>query len=342
VEVPAPEPVAAPISLDPPRRFVYSYWTVRASHDPRLTVGLIGLGNMGTAIAERLLEAGYPLLVTNRTREKAVALQARGAVVASTPRDLAAQVDVIVTSLADDDALEAVAKDVVASARPDSVLVDVSTVSAAVSARVASLAEAADVAYLRAPVSGNPSVVRAGNLTFIVSGARETLERVEPVIRAIGPTIHHVGDGEQARIVKLAINSMIAGLAQLMAEALVLGEGAGVSRAALLDVMGSSAAGAPFVKYKTEPLLRDDFSATFTTALMEKDIDLVLDAADEAGVELPIAREMKRRLRAAVEAGYADDDFIALFLHLRKASGLEEAKAPPASVSEQPEQEVVR
>jgi 3-hydroxyisobutyrate dehydrogenase-like beta-hydroxyacid dehydrogenase len=303
---------------------------------------LIGLGNMGTAIAERLLEAGYPLLVTNRTREKAAALEARGAVVASTPRDLAAQVDVILTSLADDDALEAVATEVVASARPGSVLVDVSTVSPGASARVASLAEAAAVAYLRAPVSGNPSVVRAGNLTFIVSGAQETLEHVEPVLRAIGPTVHHVGDGEQARIVKLAINSMIAGLAQLMAEALVLGESAGVSRAALLDVMGSSAVGAPFVKYKTEPLLRDDFSATFTTALMEKDIDLVLDAADEAGVELPIAGEMKRHLRAAIEAGYADDDFIALFLNLRKASGLEEVAAPPASVSDKPEQEVVR
>jgi 3-hydroxyisobutyrate dehydrogenase len=84
--------------------------------------------------------------------------------------------------------------------------------------------------------------------------------------------------------------------------------------------MGSSAAGAPFVKYKTEPLLRDDFSATFTTELMEKDIDLVLDAADENGVDLPIARELKTLLRATIEAGYADDDFIALFLHLRSAS----------------------
>ena len=135
---------------------------------------------------------------------------------------------------------------------------------------------------------------------------------------------------------KLAINLMIAVLAQVMSEALVLGEAAGVSRAALLDVMGSSAAGAPFVKYKTEPLLRDDFSATFTTALMEKDIDLVLDAAGEAGVELPLAREMKTHLRAAIDAGYADDDFIALFLHLRSASGLATAAAPPARVSELP------
>jgi 3-hydroxyisobutyrate dehydrogenase-like beta-hydroxyacid dehydrogenase len=225
----------------------------------------------------------------------------------------------VVTSLADDEAFEEVAGRVVAAAPPGTVLVDMSTVSPNASARVASLAELASVRYLRAPVSGNPSVVRAGNLSFIVSGARETFDDVEAVIRAIGPTSHHVGEGEQARIVKLAINLMIAVLAQVMSEALVLAEASGVSRAVLLEVMASSAAGAPFVKYKTDALLRDDFSATFTTALMEKDIDLVLNAAAEAGVELPLAREMKAHLHAAIDAGYGDDDFIALFLHLRSA-----------------------
>ncbi len=283
-------------------------------------MGLIGLGNMGTAIAERILDGGFPLVVYNRTPQKAEALAARGAAVAKTAADLAARADVVVTSLPNDEALEAVASEIVPHARPGTVLVDVSTVSPAASARVASRADAASLEYLRAPVSGNPTVVRAGNLSFIVSGPRETLERVEPLIRTIGPTVHHVGAAEEARVVKLAINLMIAGLAQLMSEALVLGEAAGVSRAALLEVMGSSAAGAPFVKYKTEPLLRDDYSATFTTALMEKDIDLILDAADENGVELPIAREVKGLLRATIEAGYADDDFIALFLHLRSAS----------------------
>jgi 3-hydroxyisobutyrate dehydrogenase-like beta-hydroxyacid dehydrogenase len=280
-------------------------------------VGLIGVGNMGTAVAERLLEAGFSVTVFNRTPEKAEALAARGANVAASPAELLDQVEVLLTSLADDDALLEVAGDAVAHARPGLVFVDLSTVSPAASARVAELADAAGIEYLRAPVSGNPSVVRAGNLSFIVSGDRETLTRVEPVLLAVGPTIHHVGDGEQARIVKLAINLMIAGLGQLMSEALVLGEAAGVSREALLEVMGSSAAGAPFVKYKTEPLLNDDFSATFTTALMEKDVDLVLDAAEDNGVDLPLARELKALLRATIESGYADNDFMALFLQLR-------------------------
>ena len=289
-------------------------------------MGLIGLGNMGTAIAERVLEAGYPLVVQNRSLEKAAPYVDRGATLADTPTELAEEVDVVLTSLADDEAFEHVAEKVLAAAHPASVLVDLSTVSPAASARVASLADEASVDYLRAPVSGNPSVVRAGNLTLIVSGPREALDRVEPVLRAIGPAIHYVGDAEQARVVKLAINLMIAGLAELMSEALVLGEMSGVSREALLEVMGSSAVGAPFVKYKTEPLLADDFSATFTTALMEKDIDLVLDAARQSVVELPLAQHLKALLRAAVEAGYADDDFMALYLHLRGATSEEVAR----------------
>jgi 3-hydroxyisobutyrate dehydrogenase-like beta-hydroxyacid dehydrogenase len=284
---------------------------------------LIGLGNMGAAIAERLLSAGYSLVVHNRTRAKAEPLREKGATPAETAAELAATVDVVLTSLPDDDAFESVAASVAEAARAGTVFADFSTVSPQVSARVASLVEPASVLYLRAPVSGNPSVVEAGNLTFIVSGPRAALERTEPVLRAIGRTIHEVGDGEQARIVKLAINLVIAGLAQLMAEALVLGEAAGVSRAALLETMGDSAAGAPFVKYKTEPLLQDDYSATFTTNLMAKDLDLVLEAADGAAVRLPLAGELKELVRGTIEAGYGDDDFMALFPHLRDVSNQE-------------------
>ena len=282
-------------------------------------MGLIGLGNMGSAFSERLLDAGYDLAVHNRSREKAEPLAARGASVADTAADLAAAADIVLTSLPNDDAFESTAASVAASARPGTVLVDTSTVSPGVSARVAALAERASVLYLRAPVSGNPGVVRAGNLTFIVSGPPAGLVRAEPMLRAIGSTIRPVGDAEQARVVKLAINLIVAGLAELMSEALVLGEASGVSRAALLETMGNSAVGAPFVKYKSEPLLRDDYSATFTTTLMEKDVDLVLEVADAAGIRLPLAGEIKELLRSAVEAGYGDDDFMALFLNLRSA-----------------------
>jgi 3-hydroxyisobutyrate dehydrogenase-like beta-hydroxyacid dehydrogenase len=281
---------------------------------------LIGLGNMGTAIAGRLLAADCDLAVHNRSLDKAEPLRAAGARVFETAAALAEAVDVVLTSLADDEALESVAANIVSGARPGTLLVDLSTVSPAASARVAALTDEAELLYLRAPVSGNPSVVQAGNLTFIVSGPREALERAEPTLLTIGRSVHEVGEAEQARVVKLAINLVIGGLAELMAEALVLSEASEVSRAALLETMGDSAAGAPFVKYKTEPLLRDDYSATFTTRLMEKDVDLVLEEAASAGVPLPLAAELKRRIRAAVAAGYGDDDFMALYLNLREHS----------------------
>src|SRR4051794_35153903 len=253
---------------------------------------------MGAAVAERLICAGYDVAVWNRTPEKAAPLTELGATLAAGPGELAGGVSLVLTSLSDDCAFESVAADVVSSARPGTVLADLSTVSPGASARVAAIAEAAGVLYLRAPVSGNPAVVRAGNLSFIVSGPAEALQQVEPVLLAIGRSVHVVGRGEEARIVKLAVNLVIAGLAQLMAEALVLGEASGVSRAALLEVLCDSAAGAPFVKYKAEPLLRDDYSATFTTALMEKDVDLILEAADDAGVDLPVTGQLKSLLRA--------------------------------------------
>jgi 3-hydroxyisobutyrate dehydrogenase-like beta-hydroxyacid dehydrogenase len=293
---------------------------VSSGRDPRPAIGLIGLGNMGTAIAERLLAAGCDLAVHNRSLEKAEPLRAAGARVFETAGALAEVVDVVLTSLADDAAFGSVAAEIASAARPGTLLVDMSTVSPAASARVAALTDEASLLYLRAPVSGNPSVVQAGHLTFMVSGPREALERAEPTLLTIGRSIHEVGEAEQARVVKLAINLVIGGLAELMAEALVLSEASGVSRAALLETMGDSAAGAPFVKYKTDPLLRDDYSATFTTRLMEKDVDLVLEEAASAGVPLPLAAELKRRIRAAVAAGYGDDDFMALYLNLREHS----------------------
>jgi 3-hydroxyisobutyrate dehydrogenase-like beta-hydroxyacid dehydrogenase len=298
---------------------------VRAPEDPRPTVGLIGLGNMGTAFAERLLAAGYHLVVSNRSPEKLEAVVALGAERAATPEDLAQRVDVVLTSLANDEAFEAVVGRVLATSHPGLFLADLSTVSPAASTRAAALADAASVQYVRAPVSGNPTVVRAGNLSFIVSGSDDAIDAVEPVLLAIGPTVLRVGDEEQARVVKLAINVMIAVLVQAMSEAVVLGEASGVSRGAILEVMRRSAVGAPLVNYKSEPLLNDDYSATFTTSLMEKDIDLALDAAEKAGVELPLAEEMKAHLRATIEDGYGEADFLALFQHLRRTCGMDTA-----------------
>jgi 3-hydroxyisobutyrate dehydrogenase-like beta-hydroxyacid dehydrogenase len=284
-------------------------------------VALAGLGKMGTAIAERIVDAGYPLAVHNRTPERAQPLVERGATLLGSAADALADADVCITMLADDAALEAVVLDahgVLSGARPGTVLVDMSTVSVAASERIAEAAAEAGVEYLRAPVSGNPTVVRGGTLTVVVSGPEQVARDVEPLLKAIGPTVFYVGEDERARAVKLALQVMVGGIVELLAEAVVLGESAGVDRERLLEVIGASAVGSPLVKYKSPPLLRDDYSATFTTAMMLKDVELVLDLARERDVALPFTTQLRTLLERTADGGYADADFMALYAQLRQ------------------------
>ena len=283
-------------------------------------VAVVGLGKMGTPIAERILEAGFPLAVFNRTRSRTVPLAERGATVLDSAADALAHADVCVTMLADDDALDAVATEVLAGARPGSTFVDMSTVSVAASERVAERADEAGVEFLRSPVSGNPTVVRGGTLTLVVSGSEETARQLDGLLRAIGPKVFYVGEGERARVVKLVLQVLVGGTAELLGEALVLGESGGVDRAKLLEVINASAVGSPLTGYKGEALLRDDYSATFTTAMMLKDVDLVLDLAAERRLALPFTTRLRELLDGAIEGGHADQDFMALYLALREAA----------------------
>jgi 3-hydroxyisobutyrate dehydrogenase-like beta-hydroxyacid dehydrogenase len=289
-----------------------------------VNVAVVGLGKMGEPIAERILSAGFPLAVYNRTRTRAEALAKRGARVLESRVDALREADVCVTMLADDGALAAVVlgnDGVLAGARPGTTLVDMSTVSVAISGKVARLAENADVAYLRAPVSGNPSVVRGGRLTIIVSGTEQAVADLDGLLHAIGPNVFYVGEGERARVVKLVLQVLIGGTAELLAEGLVLGERSGIDRGKLLEVVGASAVGSPFVGYKTEPLLRDDYSATFTTAMMLKDVNLVLDLARDAQLSLPFTERLRGLLEETIAAGWADSDFMALYPQLKEAVG---------------------
>jgi len=273
---------------------------------------------MGVPIAERLHGAGHELVLYNRTRSKATELAERcDAEVVERPAELLSLADACLTVVADDQALEEAtlgAEGLLAGARPGTVLVDMSTVSVGASRRVAAAALERGVDVLRAPVSGNPGVVRAGNLAIIVSGPRATYDRLTPMLHDVGPNLFYVGDAEQARVVKLALNVMIAGTAALLSDALELAERGGVDAALLLEVAGGSAVGSPFVRYKTEPLLRGDYSATFTTDMMRKDLELVRKQADASGASLGLAGELARLYDASAAAGHGDEDLMALRL----------------------------
>jgi 3-hydroxyisobutyrate dehydrogenase-like beta-hydroxyacid dehydrogenase len=290
-----------------------------------MKVAVAGLGRMGEPIARRLLRAGHDVTVWNRTSARTDGLAADGAHVAHTPAEVWKTADVCVTMLADDAALTAVtsgAGGLLENGGRGRTIVDMSTVSPSASAAAAAAAERAGVAYLRAPVSGNPSVVEAGNLTILVSGPRAVFDANEAVLRDIGPNVFFVGGQEEARVLKLALNLMLAGTAELIAEALVLGESNGLDRATMLEVMGASAVGSPFVKYKTPGLLADSYATTFPTTGMVKDLTLALELGRAAGAPLPAAELVERLLQACIADGMGELDFMVLFPRLREQAGL--------------------
>lgn len=278
---------------------------------------------MGQAIARRLQAASYPLVVYNRSDGAADEIVAAGGRRAATPAEAFSAADVTISVLADGPAVETVllADGGALSGDAPGTLVEMSTVGVDTSIRVAERAAAIGVPYLRAPVSGNPSTVDAGKLTILISGPREAYEAVEPVLSAIGPTHHLLGDGDQARIAKLALNLMVAGTAELLAEALVLGEAHGLARADLLAVVGESAVGSPFVRYKTDALLEEDYTATFTAALMAKDLGLIAESASGAGVPTPVGDLLRELMDACVASGMGALDFMALLLRLEREGG---------------------
>jgi 3-hydroxyisobutyrate dehydrogenase-like beta-hydroxyacid dehydrogenase len=175
---------------------------------------------------------------------------------------------------------------------------------------------------LRSPVTGNPAVVAAGNLGVIVSGPRDSYERIEQLLRDVGPNHFYVGPAEQARVVKLAVNLMIGGTSELMAEALVMAERNEIDRATMLAEMGGSVVGSPFVKYKTEALIADDYASTFTTEGLYKDLALALQCANETGVPLPVTALVQQLVQGCISQGMGDIDFMSLLPRLRREAGL--------------------
>jgi 3-hydroxyisobutyrate dehydrogenase-like beta-hydroxyacid dehydrogenase len=209
---------------------------------------------MGTAIAERLIDAGHSVSVWNRSEGKAGDLVERGATEIASVHDAWAA-DVCITMLADSAALAEVALGKGGLAVADSgwgkFLIDMSTVSPESSRDVARAAASNGIKYLRAPVSGNPGVVREGNLTIVASGEEADYAAMEPLLRDIGPHVYRAGTGEAARVVKLALNLIIAGTAELLAESVTLADAHGVDRGTFLEIAAASAVGSPFLSTRS-------------------------------------------------------------------------------------------
>jgi 3-hydroxyisobutyrate dehydrogenase len=289
------------------------------------TVGWIGTGRMGYQLALRLLRAGYDVAVYNRTRQKAESLAAHGAKIVDRPADLADRGIVVIMVSADSD-LEAVisGEGGLLTGPGDCVpkiVVDSSTVSTESSARIRAVVEACGAQFLAAPVSGNPKVIAAGKLTVAASGPRAAFDAAEPLLATFGRGVTYVGEGEAARLVKIAHNVFLGVVIQSLAEITVLAERGGVSRAAFLDFLNDSVLGSTFTRYKTPALVNLDFHPTFTNILLRKDLQLGLAAGKQLDVPMPLAAAADMLIAQAIGAGYTADDFATLVLEQARRSG---------------------
>jgi len=178
------------------------------------------------------------------------------------------------------------------------------------------------VAFLAAPVSGNPKVVKAGQLTLAVSGPQESFVDVQPLLEQLGQGVTYVGTGEVARLVKICHNMFLGIVTQAMAEITVLAERGGIKRSAFLEFLNNSVMGSTFTKYKTPAFVNLDFSPTFTPPLLRKDFDLGMAAAKQMSVSMPVAALCTELVVSAIGAGYREEDFAVLFLEQARSAGL--------------------
>lgn len=285
-------------------------------------VGFIGLGIMGRGMAANILRAGFPLTVWNRTAAKMEPLVAAGARAGASPADLAARSDIIVICVSDTPDVEAVIlgpDGVIAGARPGSLVVDCSTISPEATRRLAQTLAARGIGMLDAPVSGGSEGAAKGTLSIMVGGKETDFQRALPVLQAMGKQITHVGDHGAGQTVKLMNQILVVGHALAMSEAFLFGQAHGVDLEKALTALTAGAAGSWMLSHRGPQILRRDWQPGFTIDLQQKDLRLVLAAADAAGVPVPATAfifQLYRTLQAQGLGGEGNHALIKALEHL--------------------------
>ena len=279
------------------------------------SIGFIGLGLMGHPMAANVLKAGHPLTIWNRTSSRGDGLVAQGAKRASTPKELAAASDFVLTIVSDPPALESVLwgeSGVFAGLRRGGMLIESSTVSPALEKRAAASAAAQGSEFLEAPVTGGTWGAEKGELVFMVGGEADTLKRAEPVLGTMGKKWFHLGPVGAGQTVKLAMNLLLDLEVEAFAEALALVTRAGVPGQSLFDVMQSSMGRSGVIELKGGNMLKGEYKPSFPLRLMHKDVGLALELGNQLGVPLPAAAAAREVLSAVKGAVTEDVDFSAL------------------------------
>lgn len=288
-------------------------------------IGWIGLGNMGNPMSQNLVKAGHEVSVWNRTKAKADEAIAAGAKWADTPKAATEGADVVFTMISDGPTLHKVIfgdDGVLNGAASGQIIIDMSTVAPAESEPVNTALAAKGCKFLRCPVTGSTVLAKNATLGILVSGDKAAHETVAPILEALGSKQFYLGSGEQARVIKLAINAMLASTMQLMAEAVVLCEKAGLDVTEACEVIAGSAVGSPLVGYKKAVISEGTYPPAFNVNMMIKDMDLAFDAAKQYGVSMPAAAITRQALTSAVATGKGELDFSVLTKVLEEACGV--------------------
>ena len=263
----------------------------RPVDEARPHLGFLGMGAMGSRLASRLLKAGYPLMVYDRTPAKTLPLAQLGARIADTPRELAAQAAVVFSSLADDAAVEAVLQgpeSAFEGAEAGTPFIEMSTILPETSRALATAARARGMDLLDAAISGSTPQVEAGAITLLVGGDQTVYERCLPILTSLTERCFYMGPSGMGTSMKLVVNTLLGVGIQVLAEAVALGEKAGLEKGRLLDVLAQTAVISPRQKLAMENVRRDEYPATFALQLMHKDFGLILREAGALRVPMPV------------------------------------------------------
>jgi len=291
----------------------------------RPKLGWIGTGRMGYEMAARLAKGGADVLVWNRTRAKAEPLEKYGAKIATALAELATRDIVFCMVSTWDDVKQVIAgpAGLLSAAVKPRMVIECSSISLEGSAELRAILAARGIEYLAAPVSGNAKVIKAGKLTFVVSGPKAAYETARPLLDLMGQGSSYVGEGELARIAKICHNVLLGVVTQSLAEITILAQQAGMSRHAFLDFLNKSVMGSTFTRYKTPAFVNLDFKVTFTPHLLRKDMDLGLDAGRRFEVPMPLAALTRDLIQQMIGHGLTEQDFATLLVMEAKASGIE-------------------
>jgi 3-hydroxyisobutyrate dehydrogenase-like beta-hydroxyacid dehydrogenase len=293
--------------------------------EDRVKLGFIGLGNMGSRIAQRLLGQGYQLFLYDRNLANAKAVAAHGGIVAKSIRELASNVDVVLSCLTNDEAVRSVyagAEGVFAGARPGTVVLEMSTVSPDTSRELHSLGARRGLQLLDVAISGSTPAAERGILTLLVGGDGELFRAAEPIFQAVARRYFRLGGPGSGTAMKLVANTLLGVGMQAIAEAVVLGEKIGLNRARLLQVLSETAVVAPAHLGKLASAMVNDYHPQFPLRLMNKDFELILKAAAAKHVSMP-ATEAAFYVNSEELAGNDDEDFSAVLRGMEEVAGIE-------------------